>query len=105
MRIDVVFDTAGALSLSQCASMMKSHGMSLHIVPEAAFTLHLRGSKPEEAAPTQMFVVTAFAPRRGSHKKRIVVRQGNYPSMSDGSVWRFCERQRREMCAHRFHEL
>ena len=25
--------------------------MSLHIVPEAAFTLHLRGSKPEEAAP------------------------------------------------------
>ena len=61
--------------------------------------------QPEEAAPTQMFVVTAFAPRRGSHKKRIVVRQGNYPSMSDGSVWRFCERQRREMCAHRFHEL
>ncbi len=25
--------------------------MSLRIVPEAAFTLHLRGSKPEEAAP------------------------------------------------------
>lgn len=25
--------------------------MSLHIVPEAAFTLYLRGSKPEEAAP------------------------------------------------------
>ena len=25
--------------------------MSLHIVPEAAFTLHLRGSKPEEAVP------------------------------------------------------
>lgn len=25
--------------------------MSLNIVPEAAFTLHLRGSKPEEAAP------------------------------------------------------
>lgn len=25
--------------------------MSLSIVPEAAFTLHLRGSKPEEAAP------------------------------------------------------
>ena len=25
--------------------------MSLHIVPEGAFTLHLRGSKPEEAAP------------------------------------------------------
>lgn len=25
--------------------------MSLRLVPEAAFTLHLRGSKPEEAAP------------------------------------------------------
>lgn len=25
--------------------------MSLSIIPEAAFTLHLRGSKPEEAAP------------------------------------------------------
>jgi chromate reductase len=25
--------------------------MSMRIVPEAAFTLHLRGSKPEEAAP------------------------------------------------------
>ena len=25
--------------------------MSLHIVPEAALTIHLRGSKPEEAAP------------------------------------------------------
>ena len=25
--------------------------MSLHIVPEAALTLHLRGSKPEEAIP------------------------------------------------------
>ena len=25
--------------------------MSLHIVPEAALTVHLRGSKPEEAAP------------------------------------------------------
>jgi NADPH:quinone reductase-like Zn-dependent oxidoreductase len=32
-RFDVVFDTAGALSLSQCGAMLKRRGMSLHIVP------------------------------------------------------------------------
>jgi NADPH:quinone reductase-like Zn-dependent oxidoreductase len=32
-RFDVVFDTAGALSLSQCGAMLKRHGMSLHTVP------------------------------------------------------------------------
>ena len=35
-RFDVVFDTAGALSLSQCGAMLKRHGMSLHIVPNFA---------------------------------------------------------------------
>ena len=35
-RFDVVFDTAGALSLSQCGAMLKRRGMSLHIVPTAA---------------------------------------------------------------------
>ena len=35
-RFDVVFDTAGALSLSQCGAMLKSGGMSLHIVPTFA---------------------------------------------------------------------
>jgi NADPH:quinone reductase-like Zn-dependent oxidoreductase len=32
-RFDVVFDTAGALSLSQCSAMLKRGGLSLHIVP------------------------------------------------------------------------
>jgi NADPH:quinone reductase-like Zn-dependent oxidoreductase len=32
-RFDVVFDTAGALSLSQCATLLKRRGISLHIVP------------------------------------------------------------------------
>jgi len=35
-RFDVIFDTAGALSLSQCATMLKRHGKSLHIVPSLA---------------------------------------------------------------------
>ena len=35
-RFDVVFDTAGALSLSQCGTMLKKGGMSLHIVPTVA---------------------------------------------------------------------
>lgn len=35
-RFDAVFDTAGALSLSQCGAMLKQHGMSLHIVPTVA---------------------------------------------------------------------
>jgi len=35
-RFDVVFDTAGALSLSQCGAMLKRGGMSLHIVPTFA---------------------------------------------------------------------
>jgi NADPH:quinone reductase-like Zn-dependent oxidoreductase len=35
-RFDVVFDTAGALSLSQCGAMLKRHGVSLHIVPTFA---------------------------------------------------------------------
>jgi NADPH:quinone reductase-like Zn-dependent oxidoreductase len=35
-RFDAVFDTAGALSLSQCGAMLKRHGMSLHIVPTFA---------------------------------------------------------------------
>ncbi len=35
-RFDVVFDTAGALSLSQCGAMLKRSGMSLHIVPTPA---------------------------------------------------------------------
>jgi NADPH:quinone reductase-like Zn-dependent oxidoreductase len=35
-RYDVVFDTAGALSLSQCSTMLKPGGVSLHIVPTAA---------------------------------------------------------------------
>src|SRR5271168_1286091 len=34
-RFDVVFDTAGALSLSQCGAILKRRGMSLHIVPTA----------------------------------------------------------------------
>ncbi len=32
-RFDVIFDTAGALSLNQCGAMLKKGGMSLHIVP------------------------------------------------------------------------
>jgi NADPH:quinone reductase-like Zn-dependent oxidoreductase len=35
-RFDVVFDTAGTLSLSQCGAMLKPHGKSLHIVPTPA---------------------------------------------------------------------
>ncbi len=35
-RFDVVFDTAGVLSLSQCGAMLKRRGMSLHIVPTSA---------------------------------------------------------------------
>jgi NADPH:quinone reductase-like Zn-dependent oxidoreductase len=35
-RFDVVFDAAGALSLSQCGAMLKPRGMSLHIVPTPA---------------------------------------------------------------------
>lgn len=35
-RFDVVFDAAGALSLSQCSAMLKRRGMSLHIVPTPA---------------------------------------------------------------------
>jgi NADPH:quinone reductase-like Zn-dependent oxidoreductase len=35
-RFDVVFDAAGALSLSQCGAMLKRCGMSLHIVPTPA---------------------------------------------------------------------
>jgi len=35
-RFDVIFDTAGALSLGQCATMLKPHGVSLHIVPTPA---------------------------------------------------------------------
>ncbi len=33
---DVVFDTAGALSLRECGTMLKSGGVSLHIVPSFA---------------------------------------------------------------------
>ncbi len=35
-RFDVVFDSAGALSLRQCGAMLKSGGISLHIVPTFA---------------------------------------------------------------------
>ena len=35
-RFDVVFDTAGTLSLSQCSAMLKRRGLSLHIVPTPA---------------------------------------------------------------------
>lgn len=35
-RFDVVFDTAGTLSLAQCGTMLKRRGMSLHIVPTPA---------------------------------------------------------------------
>jgi NADPH:quinone reductase-like Zn-dependent oxidoreductase len=35
-RFDVVFDTAGVLSLSQCSAMLKRSGKSLHIVPTPA---------------------------------------------------------------------
>ncbi len=35
-RFDVVFDTAGALSLSQCGAMLRARGVSLHIVPTFA---------------------------------------------------------------------
>jgi NADPH:quinone reductase-like Zn-dependent oxidoreductase len=35
-RFDVVFDTASALSLSQCGAMLKRRGISLHIVPTSA---------------------------------------------------------------------
>jgi NADPH:quinone reductase-like Zn-dependent oxidoreductase len=35
-RFDVVFDTAGSLSLAQCGAMLKRRGISLHIVPTAA---------------------------------------------------------------------
>ena len=35
-RFDVVFDTVGALSLHQCSAMLKSSGISLHIVPNFA---------------------------------------------------------------------
>jgi NADPH:quinone reductase-like Zn-dependent oxidoreductase len=35
-RFDVVFDTAGVLSLSQCSAMLKRGGKSLHIVPTPA---------------------------------------------------------------------
>ena len=35
-RFDVVFDTAGALSLRQCRTMLRAGGVSLHIVPTFA---------------------------------------------------------------------
>ena len=35
-RFDVVFDTAGTLSLAQCGAMLKRSGMSLHIAPTPA---------------------------------------------------------------------
>jgi NADPH:quinone reductase-like Zn-dependent oxidoreductase len=35
-RFDVVFDTAGALSLRQCSAMLRAGGVSLHIVPTFA---------------------------------------------------------------------
>ena len=35
-RFDVVFDTHGGLSLSQCGSMLKRGGLALHIVPTPA---------------------------------------------------------------------
>jgi NADPH:quinone reductase-like Zn-dependent oxidoreductase len=35
-HFDVVFDTAGVLSLSECGAMLKRRGMSLHIVPTPA---------------------------------------------------------------------
>ena len=35
-RFDVVFDTAGTLSLSECGAMLKPRGMSLHVVPTPA---------------------------------------------------------------------
>jgi NADPH:quinone reductase-like Zn-dependent oxidoreductase len=35
-RFDVVFDTAGALSLRQCGTILKAGGVSLHIVPTFA---------------------------------------------------------------------
>jgi len=35
-RFDVIFDTAGSLSQSQCSAMLKRHGLSLHIVPTIA---------------------------------------------------------------------
>lgn len=35
-RFDVVFDTAGALSLRQCGAMLRAQGVSLHIVPTFA---------------------------------------------------------------------
>lgn len=38
-RFDVVFDTAGGLSLSQCDAMLKPGGKALHIVPTPAKAL------------------------------------------------------------------
>ncbi|MEO2038200.1 MAG: NADP-dependent oxidoreductase [Martelella sp.] len=35
-RFDVIFDTAGALSLRQCGAMLRKGGRSLHIVPTPA---------------------------------------------------------------------
>ena len=35
-RFDVIFDTAGALTLRQCGAMLKKGGLSLHIVPTPA---------------------------------------------------------------------
>ena len=35
-RFDVIFDTAGALSLRQCGAILKKGGVSLHIVPTPA---------------------------------------------------------------------
>ena len=35
-RFDVIFDTAGALSLRQCGAMLNTAGVSLHIVPTPA---------------------------------------------------------------------
>ncbi|MGV0909725.1 NADP-dependent oxidoreductase [Martelella sp. FOR1707] len=35
-RFDVIFDTAGALSLRQCGAMLRKGGLSLHIVPTPA---------------------------------------------------------------------
>ncbi len=34
-RFDVVFDTVGTLSMSQCGAMLKTSGVALHIVPTA----------------------------------------------------------------------
>lgn len=82
-RFDVVFDTAGALSLRRCGTLLKSGGMSLHIVPNFAkiigCTLPSRHHLVFSNATPQCFQGITDAAERGA----LVPLIGRIVSLSD----------------------